>query len=251
MIFNTHSHINDKLDNLDELVDECLEKGVNKIAVVGYDYNSSVRAIQAAKKRKEVYAICGLQPTSFDGFDGDFNKFEELFLDENCICIGEIGLDYYYGKETKEIQLQYFEEQLKIATRIKKTIAIHCREAHEDTYNLLAKYAKDLDGIILHCYTGSVEMMQRYLKLGAYISITGVVTFKNAKTIKEVVEACPLDRLVVETDDPYLTPVPFRGKENKPAYVYYVVEEIAKIKNLSFEEVEEATYNNALTVFHL
>ena len=251
MIFNTHSHINDKIDNLDELVEECLEKGVNKIAVVGYDYDSSVRAIKAAKQREEVYAICGLQPTSFDGFDGDFTKFKELFLDENCICIGEIGLDYYYGKETKDIQLQYFEEQLKIATLVKKPIAIHCREAHEDTYNLLAKYAKDLDGIILHCYTGSVEMMHRYLKLGAYISITGVVTFKNAKTIKEVVEACPLDRLVVETDDPYLTPVPYRGKENKPAYVYYVVEEIAKIKGLSFEEVADATYNNALKVFHL
>ena len=251
MIFNTHSHINDKLENLNELVDECLQKGVNKIAVVGYDYASSLRAIQAANERSEVYAICGLQPMSFEGFDGDFSKFEELFSNEKCVCIGEIGLDYYYGKELKDIQLKYFEEQLKIATKFKKPIAIHCREAHEDTYNLLAKYADQLDGIILHCYTGSVEMMHRYLKLGAYISITGVVTFKNAKTIKEVVEACPLDRLVVETDDPYLTPVPYRGKENKPAYVYYVVEEIAKIKNLSFEEVANATYNNANKVFHL
>ena len=144
-----------------------------------------------------------------------------------------------------------FERQLQIACNYKKPITIHCRDAHEDTYNLLEKYKDGLDGIILHCYTGSVEMMERYLKLGAYISITGVVTFKNAKTIKEVVKACPLDRLLVETDDPYLTPVPYRGQENKPSYVYYFVNEIATLKELSFEEVSKATFENAKRVFHL
>lgn len=252
MIFNTHSHINDKtLQEAQELVNECLESNVNKIAVVGYDYASSLRALNLAKSIENVYAICGLQPGGVDEFSGDFSEFIELFNDEKCVCIGEIGLDYYYGKDNKELQLKYFEEQLQIACNYKKPIEIHCRDAHEDTYNLLNKYHKQLDGIILHCYTGSVEMMQRYLKLGAYISISGVVTFKNAKTIKEVVEACPIDRLLVETDDPYLTPVPFRGKENHPSYVKYVVKEIATIKNMEESEVANITYNNAIKVFHL
>ena len=252
MIFNTHSHINDKeINEANELVNECIENNVTKIAVVGYDYASSLRALNLAKSNENVYAICGLQPGGVNEFDGDFTNFVKLFDDERCICIGEIGLDYYYGKDDKELQLKYFEEQLRIATKYKKPIEIHCRDAHEDTFNLLEKYHKELDGIILHCYTGSVEMMYRYIKLGAYISISGVVTFKNAKTIKEVVEACPIDRLLVETDDPYLTPVPFRGKENHPSYVRYVVKEIANIKNMEESEVARITYNNAIKVFHL
>ena len=122
------------------------------------------------------------------------------------------------------------------------------KENRSKLFNLLKKYSDKLDGIIMHCYTGSVEMMERYLSLGAYISISGVVTFKNAKTIKEVVQSCPLDRLLVETDDPYLTPVPFRGKENKPAYVYYVVEEIAKLKGLIEDAIEEFGYTNVKIV---
>ncbi len=252
MIFNTHSHINDKTkDEIDFLYHECLERNVVKIAAIGYNYSSSVKALQIAKQYENIYAVCGLQPEEIADFNGDFSAFIELFKDQNCIGIGEIGLDYYYGKQTKDLQLKYFEEQLKIATQFHKPIIIHCRDAHEDTYRLLNQYAQPLDGIILHCYTGSVEMMKRYLQLGAYISISGIVTFKNAKTIKEVVKACPLDRLLVETDDPYLTPTPFRGQENHPSYVYYVVEEIAKIKNLSFEEVAKITYDNAKKVFHL
>ena len=251
MIFNTHSHINDKYDQIKELLDECMKNDVTKVAVVGYDYSSSLSALKAAKEFDNIYAICGLQPSGVESFDGNFKPFIELFDNPKCICIGEIGLDYYYGKDTKELQLKYFEEQLKIACNYKKPIEIHCRDAHEDTYNLLAKYADKLDGIILHCYTGSVEMMHRYLKLGAYISISGVVTFKNAKTIKEVVSACPIERLLVETDDPYLTPVPFRGKENHPSYVKYVVNEIALIKQISFEKASEITYENAMRVFHL
>ena len=251
MIFNTHSHINDKKDGLESLLDECKQYNVTDIAIVGYNYNSSLAALNMAKENSNLHAICGLQPEEIADFDGDFTKFVELFNNDRCVAIGEIGLDYYYGKDNKDLQLKYFEEQLKIATNYKKPIAIHCRDAHEDTFNLLSKYHDKLDGIILHCYTGSVEMMERYLKLGAYISISGIVTFKNAKTIKEVVKNCPIDRLLVETDDPYLTPVPFRGQENHPAYVYYVVKEIALLKNMDEKEVEEITYQNAKRVFHL
>lgn len=252
MIYNTHSHFQDKdIDEARNLLDEFLPFGDYKINAIGYDYNSSKRALEYANIFDNVYAICGIQPEEIDTFDGDYDKFIKLFDNPKCVSIGEIGLDYYYGKETREKQLEIFEKQLKIATNYKKPIVIHCREAHEETFNLLNKYHDKLDGIIMHCYTGSYEMAKRYLSIGCYISISGIVTFKNAKTIKEVVEKIPLDKLLVETDDPYLSPVPFRGQENHPSYVKYVIEEIAKIKQLSFEEVANATYENAKKVFHV
>lgn len=251
-IFNTHSHLQDKDDNqIKQTIETCKDYNVSNLCLIGYDCASSKRAIEVARQYENVYAACGLQPEEVSSFDGNFDNFIKLFDDPKCICIGEIGLDYYYGKESKNYQLECFERQLQIACNYKKPIEIHCREAFEDTYNLLNKYHKQLDGIILHCYSGSEQMMQRFIKLGAYISISGVVTFKNAKEIKEVVKSCPLDRLLVETDDPYLTPVPYRGKENNPAYVYYVVKEIAAIKGLSEQEVAKITYENAKKVFHL
>ena len=250
MIFNTHSHINDKLENLNELVDECLDSNVDKIAVVGYDLSSSLRAIKACK-HPNVYAIVGLQPNEVSSFDGNYDAFIDLFNNEKCIGIGEIGLDYYWNKDEKEIQMKAFEKQLQMASNYKKPVIIHCRDAYEDTFNMLSKYHKQLDGIIMHCYSGSVEMMRRFLTINCYISISGVVTFKNAKAIKEVAKEVPLDRLLVETDDPYLTPVPFRGKENHPSYVKYVVKEIALLKEMDENEIADITYNNAMKVFHL
>lgn len=251
-IFNTHSHLQDKDDlEIKNILEITKEYNVSDICVIGYDFNSSKRALEVARQYPNIYAVCGLQPEEVSDFDGNFDKFIELFDDEKCVCIGEIGLDYYYGKETKDKQLECFEKQLQIACNYKKPIEIHCRDAYEDTYNLLAKYKDRLDGIIMHCYSGSKEMAQRFLKLGAYLSISGVVTFKNAKEIKDVVLMCPMDRLLVETDDPYLTPVPFRGKENNPAYVYYVVKEIANLKQMDEQEVASITYANAKKVFHL
>ena len=250
MIFNTHSHINDKLENLNELVDECLDSNVDKIAVVGYDLSSSLRAIKACK-HPNVYAIVGLQPNEVSSFDGNYDAFIDLFNNEKCIGIGEIGLDYYWNKDEKENQMKAFEKQLQMASNYKKPVIIHCRDAYEDTFNMLSKYHKQLDGIIMHCYSGSVEMMRRFLTINCYISISGVVTFKNAKAIKEVAKEVPLDRLLVETDDPYLTPVPFRGKENRPSYVKYVLKEIAEIKKMNYEELEKIVYENSLRVFHL
>ena len=183
MIFNTHSHINDKLENLNELVDECLDSNVDKIAVVGYDLSSSLRAIKACK-HPNVYAIVGLQPNEVSSFDGNYDAFIDLFNNEKCIGIGEIGLDYYWNKDEKEIQMKAFEKQLQMASNYKKPVIIHCRDAYEDTFNMLSKYHKQLDGIIMHCYSGSVEMMRRFLTINCYISISGVVTFKNAKAIK-------------------------------------------------------------------
>lgn len=251
MLFNTHSHINDKTENIEEILKECKELNVQNIVAVGYDFSSSIRAIELAKEHEMIYAACGLQPEEILKNQNSLQEFEKLIENPNCVAIGEIGLDYYYGKENKENQLKWFEDFLKLACNYKKPIIIHCRESHEDMFNLLKKYHSSLDGIIMHCYTGSVEMMKQYLSLGAYISLSGVVTFKNAKTIKEVAIECPLDRLLIETDDPYLTPVPFRGKENKPAYVAYVAQEIALLKGMNVMQIQKATFENAKKVFHL
>lgn len=252
MLYNTHSHFQNKtIEEAKQLLDEFIPLGGYLINAIGYDYESSKKAIEYANLFDGVFAVCGIQPEEIDSFDGDYNKFIELFNNPKCVAIGEIGLDYYYGKENRDRQLVVFEYQLKIATNYKKPIMIHCRDAHEHLYNLLEKYYKQLDGIVLHCYTGSNEMAKRYLKLGAYISVSGIVTFKNAKTIKEVVANTPMDKLLIETDDPYLAPTPYRGTENHPSYVIKVAEEIANIKNMPVDEVINITCNNAKKVFHV
>lgn len=252
MIFNTHSHICDRKDEeIEAILQNALENDVNKIAVVGYDKESSIKSLKLANKYDMLYAICGIQPEEVNNFDKDYSFLFECLNDKKCIALGEIGLDYYFTKENKDLQIEVFQKQLEIASTIKKPIQIHCRNAHEDLYNILEKWHKKLDGIILHCYSGSVEMMNRYLKLGCYISFSGVVTFKNAKEIKEVAKNCPIDRILVETDDPYLTPVPFRGTINQPSNVRYVIEEIAKIKDIPLETLKENVYANSLRVFHL
>lgn len=252
MFFNTHTHINDlNIENVEELINNALKNNVNYLCVIGTNIADSIKAIELAHTYSNVYAVCGVHPSELKTFNDDFTLLENLYNDEKTVGIGEIGLDYHYLDSDKEIQLKYFEKFLIQATKYKKPVIIHCRDAYLDTYNLLEKYHKKLDGIIMHCYSGSKEMMERFLKLGCYISFSGVVTFKNAKSVKEVASFVPLDKLLIETDDPYLTPHPFRGQKNQPAYVYYVAEEIARIKNLSVEEIAQITTNNAKKVFHL
>ena len=246
-IFNTHTHLNDSsVVSVSDLIVQAHDMQVSHLAVVGSDLQTSKKAIEIATQYENVFAICGIHPSDIESFHDDYQTLIQTIKHDKTIGIGEIGLDYYYDEPSKERQLHYFESFLKLATQFQKPVIIHCREAYLDTFNLLEKYHQQLDGIILHCYTGSVEMMQRFLKLGCYISLSGVVTFKNAKEVKKVASVVPLDRLLVETDDPYLTPVPYRGKPNCPAYVYYVLKEIAQIRNMDIEELAEITFCNAL-----
>lgn len=252
MIFNTHSHLNDlSEEEVNEELKACNSHHITKIAAVGYDLSSSIRAIKYAKIHEEIYAICGIQPCELDSFHDEFEPLKRCIEEKKCIGIGEIGLDYYYGKEDKLRQLHYFEKQLQLACLYQKPVIIHCRDAYLDTYELLEKYHQNLDGIIMHCYSGSVEMMKRFLNLNCYISLSGVVTFKNASVCKTVAKEVPLERLLVETDDPYLTPVPYRGQKNHASYVCYVVKEIASLRDMAEEEIEKRTYENAMRVFHL
>lgn len=252
MLFNTHTHINDaSITNIDLLLENAKKNQVSYLCVVGTTIQDSFRAVELANLYNHLYAICGIHPSELDDFANDFSTLEVLCQNKKTVAIGEIGLDYHYPDTNKQQQLYYFEKFLQQACLYQKPVVIHMRDAYEDTYHLLAKYATKLDGIILHCYSGSVEMMQRFLKLGCYISISGVVTFKNARHIIDVVQQVPLQRLLIETDDPYMSPVPFRGQQNQPAYVYYVAKKIAEIRNCSLEEIAEITTENAKRVFHI
>ena len=177
-------------------------------------------------------------------------KITKYSENKKIVGIGEIGLDYYWDKSFNELQKEVFIKQVELANILNLPISVHDREAHKDTFDILTQYNRN-STIIMHCFSGSVEFMKECIKQGWYIALGGVVTFKNAVKAKEVAKEVPLDKLLLETDAPYLTPVPFRGTTNQPAYVKYVAEEIAKIKELSFEEIDKVTTQNAKIVFGL
>lgn len=250
MYFNTHTHLNSEelFPIRHELIKRCLDLGVSEMTVVGYDVESSRRAIQIAHEYDFIYATAGISPNDCETItEDDLNEIARLALDDKVVAVGEIGLDYHYDVP-KDKQHDVFKWQMDLAQRIDKPVVIHCRDAFEDTYNMLAQYP--LIGI-MHCYSGSYQMALRMIKLGYYISLGGPVTFKNAKVPKEVAEKVDLDHLLIETDDPYLTPVPFRGKRNEPAHVIYVARQFAALKGITVEEVAEATMRNARTIFRV
>ncbi|HHX93739.1 MAG TPA: TatD family hydrolase [Tenericutes bacterium] len=251
MFFDSHSHLQDDvyIDDLEEVIKAANENNVNYMMILGYDKESNEKALELAKKYDNIYAALGFHPAYI-------NEVEEthfLWLEENLKhpkvkAIGEIGLDYYWYKDNKDLQKKYFERQLKFATKHNIPVIIHNREATEDIYNILKKYS--LSGV-MHSFSSSKEMAKKFIQIGMLIGISGVVTFKNAKKIKEVVEEIDLSHILIETDSPYLTPEPYRGKRNEPKYVILVADEIAKIKNISKEEVGKITTENALKVFNI
>ena len=255
MIFNTHSHLNDSaFDNdRDEIIKETLELGVSNILVIGWDKESSINAVKLAEQYDFIYAAVGYHPENLEGItEEDYQAVLALLDHPKVVALGEIGLDYYWDnkEETKKIQKEWFVRQIEDANKHHLPIVIHSRDAVADTLTILKEHHAD-EGGVMNCYSGSAENVKDFIKCGMYISLGGTTTYKNAVNPKEVAKIVPLEQLLVETDDPYLTPVPFRGKRNIPGYVKCVVEEIAKIKKLSFEEVEKATYENARRLFKI
>ncbi len=249
-LVDTHCHIygekyREDLDEVLERAEEKLEFMVN----IGYDMESSKISVEMANKYPFVYATVGFHPTDIAGYNEEAEK-ELLKLAENpkVLAIWEIGIDYHWMKDEKEIQKEVFRKQMELARKAGKPVVIHTRDAMEDTINILNEYM-DVEGIV-HCYPGSFEsamkLVDRY-----YFGINGVVTFKNNKKTKEAVEKIPLERLILETDAPYLTPMPYRGKRNEPSYVYYVAKEIAEIKGISIEEVIRVTTENAKKAYKM
>lgn len=250
-LVDTHCHLNHKDFNDDrEDIFKEIEENMEFVVNIGYDLSSSRKSLEYSEKYKNVYATVGLHPTDIGDEWNPIveNALLEMGKNEKVVAIGEIGLDYHWMTKNESIQKQWFREQMEIARKLNKPVVIHTREATEDTVKILKEFP-DLHGIV-HCYPGSYEIAMEVIG-NYYFGIGGVLTFKNSKKMVEVVKKLPLERLVIETDAPYLTPEPFRGKRNLPEYVKYVVEKIAEIKGVSVEEVAKITNQNAKEVYKI
>ena len=253
MIFDTHCHLNsdELLERLEEVLENAKKVGVDKFLVVGWDKKSSFKAVELAHQYEGIYAAIGFHPTDIDGVsEADYLETMALVNDPKVVAIGEIGLDYHWVKDPvqREKQKEWFIKQIDFANVHKKPISIHNREAFEDCLNILKEH-KPLYSGVMHCYSGSVELLKDVLGLGLYIGLDGPLTFTNAKTPKEVCEEVPLDRLLVETDSPYLSPHPLRGTVNEPKNIALVVDEITRIKGLSKKHILDVIYQNSCNLF--
>lgn len=249
LIFDTHAHYDDQrfLEDLDELLTALSKHGVGGIITCGCDGESSKAALKIAEDFPFVYAACGVHPGNIES-KTTVSEIRSLAAHKKCVAIGEIGLDYYWVDDNKPQQKSLFEEQIVLAKELNKPIIVHDREAHSDTLEILKNHHPK--GVI-HSFSGSVEMAEEILKLGMYIGIGGVITFKNAKKLPEVVEMLPLDRMLLETDAPYLTPVPYRSKTNHSAMIYLTAQKIAEIKGLSTEQILKICFENSCRIFNI
>lgn len=250
MLIDSHCHVlSSEYDNVDEIIKDSINSGVEKIIVNGYDLKTSKEAVELANKYDHVYAAVGIGPSNVtDVNDETYDIISKLAKESKVVAIGEVGLDYYWTTENKEMQLKVFKTMLKIAKTNNLPVIVHCRKSFLDTYNLLKE--SDLTGII-HCYSGSVDMAKRFIKLGFLLGIGGVITFKNAKSLKDVVKAIDINNFSLETDSPYLAPEPYRGKPNTPKNVKLIATEIANIKQVNLDEVIRVTGRSVCSKFDL
>lgn len=251
LIFDSHAHYDDaKFDNdRDELIKSMLDKNVNTIINCGTDIDNSNKCINISKRFERVYCALGVHPHEADSVNNDFiEKLKNLFAFKKAIAVGEIGLDYHYDLSKRENQIDIFEKQIKLALEINKPIIVHDREAHKDTLDLLKKYKPK--GVI-HCFSGSVEMAKEIINLGMYIGIGGAVTFKNAKKIVDVVKQTPLNRILLETDAPYMTPVPYRGTRCNSEHILFTAQKISEIKCIDTNKILEDSTKNACNLFSI
>lgn len=247
MIFDSHAHYDDESFNEDryELLEKLnKEKGIVGILNCGSSIEGARASLELANKYDFIYAAVGVHPEYAHMVDEKvLQEIKEMAKNSRAKAIGEIGLDYYWEENPpREVQIEAFKKQMELARELKLPVIIHDREAHKDTLDIIKMY-KEVTGVV-HCFSGSVEFAKECLKEGYYIGFTGVVTFKNAKKILEVLKEVPLDRILVETDCPYMAPVPYRGERNRSDYIQYVIEKIAEVKELTTEEVEKITIKN-------
>ena len=256
MLIDSHAHIQGKeyAGEVDAVVARARAAGVETIIAVGGagDMSSNTQAVALAHEFKNVYATVGMHPHDAKDVGADeLAALKELSSDTKAIAIGETGLDYYYNHSLHDVQRRVFTQFIHMARQTKLPIVVHDRDAAKDVAELLnSEGAGELSGVI-HCFTGNYEAACAYLDLGFYLSFTGIITFKNAEPLRNVVRKVPLERIFVETDSPYLTPVPHRGKRNEPAYVRFVAEAIGKVKKLDFEEVARVTTDNVKCLFRI
>ena len=256
-LFDSHCHLNDEKFNEDrkELIENLRKQGVKRLVTAGYSLESSKQAINLSKEYDFIYATIGISPNdvpkTLEDLDKDLNSIKDLYKEgEKIVAVGEIGLDYYWNTENKEIQKEAFKRQIELANNLNLPIQIHTREAIADTLEILKDNKVNRKGLF-HCCPFNRELVKEGLKLGFYISFAGPTTFKNSKNAVEIIKMVPDDKMLVETDSPYLSPEPFRGKRNDPSRVQYIIKKIAEVKEKSFEEIEKMVYENANTIFNL
>ncbi len=248
MIIDTHAHYDDEQfeDNLDSLFEEMKQNGVKKIITCATDFLSAEKVLELCEKYECLYAAVGIYPHNTHTCAFDEQKLKELASNKKVVAIGEIGLDYYYDDSPKSVQLESVEKQIILANELSLPITFHDREAHADSLELLKKYKPK--GVV-HCFSGSLEMAKEIVKLGMYLGIGGALTFKNARVLPGVVKEIPLENLVLETDAPYMAPVPKRGKVNRSDYIKFIAEKVAEIKEISVDKVYDVTTKNAERIF--
>lgn len=241
--------IKEELENNEDIIIECEKNNISMI-INGYNNKTNKEILELSNKYINVYAACGLNYDEVDNFtDKDLSDLEEIIKSNKISAIGEIGLDYYWTKDNKEKQIYFFEKQLKLAEKYDLPVIVHAREAIQDVYDIIKK--SNVRKGSMHCYSGSLEMAKEFIKLGFLIGIDGPITFKNNKKGIEVVNEIPLDKLLLETDSPYLSPEPNRGKQNSPLNLIYIANKIAEIKEISTEEVIKGTTKNAKELFNI
>lgn len=254
MLTDSHTHLNAEQFNedQDEVIQRALDAGVTRIVNVGFNRETIPSSIALAERYDFIYSTVGWHPVdAIDMMPGDLEWIEELCKHEKVVAIGEIGLDYYWDKSPKDVQQRVFREQIRLARKLGMPIVIHNRDAHQDILHILKEEKAEEVGGIMHCFSGSWETAKQCLNMNFHISFGGPVTFKNARQPKEVLAQVPLDRLLIETDAPYLTPHPFRGKRNETGYVRLVAETAAEIRGMTLEEIAEITTNNAIRLLGL
>lgn len=255
MIIDTHAHYDDERfdEDRDELLLSMREKGVEAIVNASASLKGCYDSLALAEKYDFMYFLAGIHPSDALDLekDGNFDKIKGMAMHNKCVAVGEIGLDYYWDEPERSIQKKWFEAQLNLANEINKPINVHSRDAYADTMDIIKSTKAYENGGIIHCFSYGVECAREFLDMGFMLGIGGVLTFKNGKKLKEVVEYAPLDQLVLETDCPYLSPEPFRGKRNHSGNIKYVAEKLAEIKNISVEEVIRATRENAFRVYKI
>ena len=258
-LFDTHSHYNDEKfdEDREHIIKDTYESGITKFVCAGYNIESSKKAIQMSKKYEFIYSICRISPNDIPQSEQELWKdIDEItkIIKENkynkLVAIGEIGLDYYWNKDNKELQKEAFVKQINLANELDLPIVIHSRDASVDTINIIREHPVKKAGIF-HCCQFNQEMIKQALELGYYISFAGPVTFKNSKNASEIVKMVPLERILIETDSPYLAPEPNRGKRNDSRNVIYIAQKIADFREMSIDEVAKITYENAKKIFDI
>lgn len=249
MYVDTHCHLNEI--DLEAEIGRIRAAGLKRMLTVGYDLESSRRAVELAERYEDVYAAVGLQPTELEGCEErDLVEIERLASSKKCVCIGEIGMDYHYPETDKEKQKKFFLLQAELAHALKLPVSIHSRDDAADMYETVRRNRQKFEyGAVMHCYSHSAELAKEFVKLGMYLAFGGTVTYKNAKKTVESAQIVPIDRILTETDTPYLTPVPHRGERNSPAYIPLVAAKLAAVRGEEEQALTAQVYENARTLF--